>query len=136
MDFRHRQNVHVSKHMVSPGVRTFSLCIVCACAHSQVRKSIFVLIVSIKQILPTAAQSSSKKWAVTYRTFQKWYDKDHFLAQWWKHLTWVASKNYLSYPVEGGMARQSHICKNFAGRMLSGGAREHYARQISDRKLP
>ena len=50
---------------------------------------------------------------------------------------WVASENrYLSYQVEGGVARGSHTCKKFAGRMWSGGAREHYASQISDRKLP
>ena len=36
----------------------------------------------------------------------------------------------------GGMAQGSHTCNNFAGRMWSGGAREHYASEISDRKLP
>ena len=36
----------------------------------------------------------------------------------------------------GGVARRSHTCIHFVGRMLSGGAREHYASEFSDRKLP
>ena len=36
----------------------------------------------------------------------------------------------------GCVARGSHTCKYFAGRMWSGGAREHYVSEISNRKLP
>ena len=49
----------------------------------------------------------------------------------------MASENsYLSYQVEGGVALGSYTCKNFVGRIWSGVAREQYASEISNRKLP
>ena len=40
------------------------------------------------------------------------------------------------YKVEGGVARGNNTCQIFAGRMWSGEAREQYASEISNRKLP
>ena len=48
----------------------------------------------------------------------------------------MASENrYLSYKVKGGVPEEV-IHVKFVGRMWSGGAREHYVSEISDRKLP
>ena len=52
--------------------------------------------------------------------------------------TWVASKNRnLCYQVEGAWPEEAiHVKKKLLDRMWSGGAREYYVSEISDRKLP